>query len=231
MKTREINNKHYIDAKVVMLATDKDSNINLCSYSDTMSFKTDFEKKECCINQNLYITSNEEIKEGDWCHTKWGIDKCDKIGGLGIHYFNGLSMSFGKTELEYNQVKKIIATTDSSLVTNKGEVTEKFRYFYLPQLSKEFIQAYIESHNNGKVIEDVLVEMDERTDFKDVFDAIDGNAYQIKLKDNIITIKKKEEDWDDIFHNYWNEPIRENSGVVLDFKQWFERNYSPPQKK
>ncbi len=42
---------------------------------------------------------------------------------------------------------------------------------------------------------------------------------------------KKEESWDDIFHKYWNEPTRENTGVVGNFKEWFQANYNSPTKR
>jgi hypothetical protein len=60
----------------------------------------------------------------------------------------------------------------------------------LPSPSKDFIQAYIEAYNAGKVITDVLVEYEE----KRIGDEHDEFFYkQLKIKDNTIIIKKKSE--------------------------------------
>ena len=56
-----------------------------------------------CINQNIYITSDEEIKEGDWYY-----DTTDFISLVPI-YQRSQDLKF------YNGCKKIILTTDQSL--------------------------------------------------------------------------------------------------------------------
>ncbi len=54
--------------------------------------------KDCCSPQHLYFTSNEEIKEGDWC-----------IG-------EGVALPFKAIPtIRYHQWKKIVASTDPSL--------------------------------------------------------------------------------------------------------------------
>ena len=69
MKTLEINNKHYINAKVVTLATDNESLVFLKG-SGLLEYNL-YPPLHGIRNlgwkyQHLYITSNEEIKEGDW---------------------------------------------------------------------------------------------------------------------------------------------------------------------
>jgi hypothetical protein len=69
------------------------------------------------VNQHIYITSDEEIKEGDWClynknHNakvpNWFIVKCGKIEREEMH-----PISNGKLLL---WMKKIILTTDQELI-------------------------------------------------------------------------------------------------------------------
>ena len=185
-------NANYIDAKVVMLATDKPTlgseKENICVFKYTNG-KLFFNNKNYFVDKNefysfaqhLYITSNEEIKEGDWVVCYFGNNKytigktlrnilSDDDGGIAwsIKMINGEEDGW-----EEYACKKVISTTDSSLIIDEpitgkdisygiaSYVKEKDTYYKsLPQPSKEFIQSYIESYNNGNVIEDVLVEID-----------------------------------------------------------------------
>jgi len=65
-------------------------------------------KSSACIGDmkqaqgmNIYITSNEEIKEGDWCLDEDGLKKCTAHAGAMNHYF-----------------EKIILTTDQDLIND-----------------------------------------------------------------------------------------------------------------
>ncbi len=151
MNTKEINGKHYIDAKVVMLAANKSSQLIL-NRSNKLYVPVNSEievvrgREELGKFQNIYIISNEEPQEGDWCVTNYGIDKVSKVGIGGIRYFDNLSMCWNTHEFESNGVKKIISSTDSSLSIEKsstGYAEDRSRIFYsnesLPQPSKEFI--------------------------------------------------------------------------------------------
>lgn len=161
MKTIEINNKHYIDAKIIMLVTEnyktdykllsgeiipvvklgqlilnKDNNQLSINKNSSWSATCD---TDILIPQHLYITSNEEIKEGDFI----------------INAVNNVQLiRYTKDANESKFCHKIIASTDKLIPENTfGQL--------LPQPSKEFIQSYIESYNKGEVIEDVLVEVEE----------------------------------------------------------------------
>lgn len=154
MKTREINNKYYIDAKVVMLDTKNSSPIQ---YVDESNLLLDSKPK------TLYITFNEKIKEGDTV-----INNLDNLIGKCIRQIT-------QAEIDDEEYSKIIASTDLSLK--------------LPQPSKEFIQSFIESYDKGEVITDVLVEVEY---LQEMYEEIKYFT-QLKLKDNIIIIKKKED--------------------------------------
>jgi len=85
--------------------------------------------------QHLYITSNEEIKVGDWFY--FNID--------GIEDILQVESQFHLERVKnHKENKKIIAITDKSLG--------------LPQIPESFIQAYIKSYNERKPITEVLVE-------------------------------------------------------------------------
>ena len=138
------------------------------------------------IRYNIYIISEDEIKEGDWCMI---IDKTSKLYGQ-------FEQHKGKHQRN-EQWKKIIATTDTSIkiFAGKGDICDL--YYNLPQPSQQFIEEYIESYNKGNIITDVLVEC------KRVFETIAkgmighpeddiswwNEKLKINPKDNTVTIK------------------------------------------
>lgn len=82
--------------------------------------------------QHLYITSDDEIKEGDWA----------------ISTPSGKIYQVGNAEYaNKDKDKKIIASTDE--------------YLRLPQPSKMFIDEFISEYNKGNIIKYVLVELVE----------------------------------------------------------------------
>lgn len=113
--------------------------------------------------QHLYIISDDEIKEDDWC-----INICDNIVEQckTTEYHNPPCIN--NTVRGYH--KKIIATTDISLIllgefnTTNGKVG--YPQYKLPQPSQQFIEKYIESYNKGEVITDVLVEYETLYDIE-----------------------------------------------------------------
>jgi hypothetical protein len=151
--------------KVVMLPTDNKTKIALCnkSFHFGRAKNSDSEKYDenilyflefiCSGNFNyyyLYIISDDEIKEVNFY--AWYMN---------IHKNNVFSK--GEDIVNIANWKKIIATTDTSLVLNPTHYSDSTkRAFhtieYLPQPSQQFIEKYIESYNKGEVITDVLVE-------------------------------------------------------------------------
>ena len=172
-------------AKVVMLPTNKPSKLgDLATYQGKSLAKVIKEgvnlKNTTVQFWNLYIISDDEIKEGDY----YIIDDIPELlKNNGLKFID-------------DYCKKVIATTDTSLYTHQKEtVSLPERVFYLPQPSQQFIQKYIEEYNKGNVITDVLVEYE--SDFNSCFctkDICNGNNCPKKLKinpkDNTITIKK-----------------------------------------
>lgn len=80
--------------------------------------------KRINIDNFYYDTINENYKVGDWCIVNqinnisgdpiYELGKITKIGSLGIHYFDDLSICFGKHEL-INMVHKIVKTNNNNL--------------------------------------------------------------------------------------------------------------------
>ena len=136
---------NFKEAKVVMLPTNKPSKLgDLATYQGKSLAKVIKEgvnlKNTTVQFWNLYIISDDEIKEGDWFYNIHS-----KI--VGRAEFN-----FGKDEL----AKKIIATTNSSLWRPSHKYASDV--ILLPQPSQQFIEKFIEEYNRGNVITDVLIE-------------------------------------------------------------------------
>ena len=88
-------------------------------------------------NQHIYITSDEEIKQGDWC-----IYKTGEI----IHYL---------VKLNIDNLKKIILTTDQDLIKNGVQaIDDEFLEWFVNNPSCEEVEVEREMYmpqSNGKI--------------------------------------------------------------------------------
>lgn len=171
--------------KVVMLSTNKKSIIYF-NYVNRLLLGFNIERTLPDVSQHLYILSDEEIREGDWCmiispmypkhYEQATKEELDRIQG---NWKNGTQ-------------KKIIATTEPSLE--------------LPKPSDSFIQKYIESYNKGNVITDITVEYEtyihnpETNKERHSTDRLYPEDCELEKrakvnKDNTITIKKVKNSW------------------------------------
>lgn len=129
--------------KIVMLPTNQKTKY-LMVYSDVEKTKgklilNGLKNDEYKEYQNIYIISDNKIKEGDYCYSY----KMNKIVKSTCDVSREANKNIGFWE-------KVIATTDKTLSqTNRTEI---------PQPSQQFIQKYIEEYNRGNIITDVLVE-------------------------------------------------------------------------
>jgi len=154
--------------------------------------------------QHLYILSDEQKKEDDWfihpdssCFDK----ECKEIstGGYEIlqvtktdtnFVYHSAMMAINKSK----NIKKIIATTDKSLTINITRILGVTRE--LPQIPQSFIKHFVSEYNKGNIISEVMVEYEVRNDFKDMEDALNGDAYKLKINsDNTINIKSIKDSW------------------------------------
>lgn len=125
-----------------MLPTEKKSRLALQSINNKLELYNN------AFNANgsreIYIISDEKIKERDWAYNK----QTNKV------------FKFKHNEGNFSDIGifKIVATTDKSLKINKKESTGIGYIDYLPKLPESFIQAYIKAYNDGKPITEVLIE-------------------------------------------------------------------------
>lgn len=173
--------------------------------------------------QHLYITSNDEIKEGDW-------------------YFDGIDFIHQKSKhnaalVDGNkQNKKIIATTNTSLKLYETATDYKVimgSCKILPQPSQQFIEKYIESYNKGEIITDALVEYEMRHTgwTEDQSEYTYDEFIKVNPKDNTITIKRLKESWNrkelsEKLHKLKQDVINKYHAQItnLDVDEWIEEN-------
>lgn len=137
------NDYELLDCKVVMLPTEKASNLLLESVTNKLHlFKNKITQDgSTLIPQHLYFVSDEQIKEGDWCI---GDDIVYKYKDVNT-FSSGLK----------KRSKKIVATTDMFL--NTTDQQDRF-VTQVPQISQSFIIEYVKV--NGEMKE-VQLEMKE----------------------------------------------------------------------
>lgn len=110
-----------------------------------------------CVAQELYVLSDDKIKEGDHILVNGNPEQVMEIQQLEeINYHTKTAW--------FTNCKKIIATSDKILVkeiwSSNGEFLMAESNY--PQIPKEFIQEYIDVYNSGKPITEVMVEYEQK---------------------------------------------------------------------
>ena len=169
---KKIEDRYFKECNVVMLPTkDFTKIIKVLSTGEVRLYQNDdheYSSFKCVIksnlqHQHLYITSDDEIKEGDWFYDseKGKIHQCN-------HVFTNAVSAVSNNVTRYTHyvdtriLFKIIATTDKSL-----NITKQTSYRlgksaaldveYLPQPSQSFIKAFVKAGS----IKEVLVEYEK----------------------------------------------------------------------
>jgi len=139
-------------AQIIMLPTNKSKLIKVINPDMRISLHknlVDKESKTVFQAQHLYIISDDEIKEGDWCLEGSEVFQVEEF-----NLITGICRDSKGNPFITDACEKIIATTDNSLKRVVGIGT----FAPLPQPSQQFIEQYIEAYNKGEVITDVLIE-------------------------------------------------------------------------
>ena len=104
---------------------------------------------------HLYITTDEEIKEGDWAYSP--VSKKVKLVTKVLAHKRGRMLCYNGEDVILSNEQKVIATTDPKIYFNDiGEgVIES--YGKLPQIPQSFIKEYCKAGG----IDRVMVEVEE----------------------------------------------------------------------
>jgi len=216
-------------AKCILLNTKEKSIIGQEKITKELRFNSPRQNLDF---KNLYIISDDEIKEGDWILSDSNV-LTQSSNGFDAH----------------DRFKKIIVTTDTSLkfrckCCNGTSIIEEepcrtCTSGYtgnLPQPSQQFIEKYIEQYNKGNIITNVLVEYNIYDDQCDGFSCgicnCDSttekliNELKINQKDNTITIKKLKDSWDreEVIELLTKLNHTLGIGSNRTFEEWLEQN-------
>ena len=199
--------------KVVMLPTNEKAGLKLGQngllVNNTLGYDSHF------TNQHLYFLCDDEIKEGDW----W-VDLLEKR----IFKVTEEDVIVTKADgLPHNEFKKIIATTNTSLLIG-GPKSKNWVYLPFPQPFEGFIQKFIESYDDGNPITEVDVEYDSNLDQIGSEDDEYFEKLKVNPKDNTITIKKVKDIWSreevvNLLQQFNNDKPGE-----FDCSKWIEEN-------
>jgi hypothetical protein len=166
-----------------ILPTDKPS--RLFKVSGELKLTRNFDFYNGSEYQNVYITSDEEIKEGDWFHLdmsnndrpdeihKMGTNKRSKTGGINFSEPNSWTKS----------CKKIILTTDQDLIKDGVQsIDDGFLGWFVKNPSCEFVE--VEKKSNIE-IKEISYEGDfqnvEYVNYKIIIPQEDINFFQITV--------------------------------------------------
>ena len=118
---------------IQVLPTDKPSRLYLHSDNELQLRTNIIRTSEDYLgsNQHIYITSDEEIKQGDWC-----IYKTGEI----IHYL---------VKLNTDNLKKIILTTDQDLIKDGVQsIDDEFLWWFVKNPRCESVEVENIPNNN-----------------------------------------------------------------------------------
>lgn len=218
------------NCNVVILSTnEKSGTIWMNTLGQLIHTHVSGEYKEKYTPYNLYIISDEEIKEGEWCFEMHNGPSnapkdtprfTDENGN--IWWLRQMNMNCSAND---PQAKKIIATTDTLITVYRfNDPSDK-----LPQPSQQFIEKYIKEYNKSNIITKVEVEEECIGYYPGYIGDID--VYGIKVNpDNTINIKPIKDSWsrEEViklcknFANYVNN--FDGFYRTSDLNKWIEEN-------
>jgi hypothetical protein len=151
-----------------VLPTDKPSRLHITSKLDLYPNGVSRKPQGLCKNQHIYITTDEEIKEGDWFLEKAGRQY--PIQWNGVDKLN-------------RHCKKIILTTDPSL-DGVQAIDDEFLEWFVKNPSREYVN--FTSHGNEKGTKDYELIIPKAEPKEETLEEVD---YE-KLKQLLIEFRK-----------------------------------------
>jgi hypothetical protein len=136
-----------------VLPTDKPSRIHFYS---NVTFGVSKEHLNWKQGSNIYITSDEKIKDGDWCLVElfkitgesdgFHIEKCTKLDDVWCNNFDVISTR------HKDNCKKIILTTDQDLIKDGVQaIDDEFLEWFVKNPTCEYVEVEVDlSKHNGK---------------------------------------------------------------------------------
>ena len=210
----------WIKRQVVMLLTEKAEKCLMLRHKhlsyQPIYLTQKWLKYNDATSYHLYILSDEEIKENDYC--------IEFIKGIPTNVLQIKGHDFKRCLHNYEKLKKIIATTDSSLNIKSSHGSSLFWTIY-PHPSEAFIQKYVEAYNKGNITTEVMVEYERYLDQMSFDYEVYVNKLKINPKYNTISTRKIKDSWNK------EEHINNLLKYRKDYEQFKKDCYFGPNEK
>jgi len=133
---------------VHLIPTDKPSRLFYDISMDKLVLASTSEVSKWFENKNIYITSDEEIKEGDWCYqveiNDGKVDKCYDVTLYHTWTNNGVDKT--------RKFKKIILTTDQDLIKDSVQaIDDDFLEWFVKNPSCKEVEVEKICNNCGDI--------------------------------------------------------------------------------
>ena len=130
-----------------ILPTDKPSRLHFTAFEEELVFTPQYEKLD---GVNIYITSNEEIKEGEYC-----ITKTNEV------------IRFKKSYTQGFLYKKIIITTDKDLIKDGVQaIDDEFLEWFVKNSSCEEVEVVKEDWKDKTYSYEIIIPKEEPKKYK-----------------------------------------------------------------
>jgi hypothetical protein len=125
-----------------LLPTDKPSRFTLRKDSNYFRFRKDeFVNNDTYQNLHIYITSDGEIKEGDWLFANQGVNKIVEIKE-GNYPYGSINNKGDKIFNSKHWKSKIILTTDQDLIKDGVQpIDDEFLEWFVKNPSCEYVEV------------------------------------------------------------------------------------------
>jgi hypothetical protein len=110
-------------------------------------------KNDSYTNQHIYITSDEEIKEGDWLFANQGVNKIVEIKE-GNYPYGSINNKGDKIFNSKHWKSKIILTTDPDLIADGVQaIDDEFLEWYVQNPSCEKVEVELDYDNGLRIVD------------------------------------------------------------------------------
>jgi len=181
-----------------IIPTDKPSRLTIIENKLLLSHAVNWESKPVDweqgdgVNQNIYITSNEEIKEGDWFIANNGVHKCIRVDNNTSCPF--ITLNSKKEEIGHFKTwrTRIILTTDKNLIKDGVQaINDEFLEWFVKNPSCESVEIRYTVDFNSKAVIIIPKEEPKQTVQEYEQQGLEKYSHELKSKQDYKKMSKK----------------------------------------
>ena len=139
-------------------------------FDNQNKYSEEYKKLHKYKNQHIYITNDEEIKEGDWFY--------DLGTHLGTKYIK-IKQSWENSHLDFNG-KKIILTTDQDLIKDGVQaIDDEFLEWFVKNPSCEEVEVFYQLHKDEPLYKLIIPKEEPKQETLE--EAAKSEAFEFKV--------------------------------------------------